>query len=47
MVIVDVWESEEDLRAMLDDADFQKNLDDAGSSDPDSLEIWRVHASIP
>jgi quinol monooxygenase YgiN len=47
MVIVDVWESEEHLRAMLDDPEFQQNLRDSGTPEPDSLEVWSVHASVP
>ena len=47
MVIVDVWESEEDVRAMRDDPEFQRNLRDSGTPDPDSVDVWPVHASIP
>jgi hypothetical protein len=47
MVIVDVWESEEDFRAMMDDPEFQQNLSDSGTPDPDSVVVLPVHASIP
>jgi hypothetical protein len=47
MVIVDVWESEADFRAMMDDADFQQNLRDSGTPEPDTLDVCTVHASIP
>jgi ketosteroid isomerase-like protein len=47
MVIVDVWDSEEDFRAMMDDPQFQKNLQDAGTPEPDALELFDVHAAIP
>jgi hypothetical protein len=47
MVIVDVWESEEDLRAMMDDPEFQQNLRDSGTPEANSVDVWPVHASIP
>jgi hypothetical protein len=47
MVIVDVWESEEDFRAMKADAEFQQNLRDSGTPEPDTLDVWPVHASVP
>jgi hypothetical protein len=47
MMIVDLWESEEDLRAMMDDPEFQQNLRDSGTPEPDSVDLWPVHASIP
>ena len=34
MVIVDVWESEEDFRAMMDDAELQQNLRDSHPGTP-------------
>ena len=47
MVIVDLWDSEKDFRAMMDDPQFQRNLRDAGTPEPDVLEIFEVHATIP
>lgn len=47
MVIVDLWNSEEDFRKMMDDPEFQKNLKESGTPDPDVLEIFDVHATIP
>jgi hypothetical protein len=47
MVIVDVWESEEDLRAMMDDPEFKQNLRDSGTPEPHSVDVWPVHTSIP
>ena len=47
LVIVDLWDSEEDFRAMTDDPQFQRNLQDAGTPKPDVLEIFEVHATIP
>lgn len=31
---------------MMDDVDFQRNLNDADYPDPDSLDVWPVHASV-
>jgi hypothetical protein len=47
MVIVDVWESEEDLRKMLEDPEFQKNLEASGAPEPQLVEVYEVHATIP
>jgi hypothetical protein len=47
MVILDVWESEEDLQKMLDDPEFQKNLEASGTPEPQLLEVYEVHATIP
>lgn len=47
MVVVDVWESEEDFRAMMENPAFQQNLREAGTPKPDSVEVLPVHASIP
>jgi hypothetical protein len=48
MVIVDVWESAEDVQKMLDDPEFQKNLEAAGwPSEPQLVEVYEVHATIP
>jgi hypothetical protein len=47
MLIVDVWESEDDFRAMTTDPMFQENLRDSGTPEPVSLEVWPVHAAIP
>jgi steroid delta-isomerase-like uncharacterized protein len=47
MVIVDVWESEDDFRTMTADPEFQQNLRNSGTPEPDGLDVWPVHASIP
>ena len=47
MVIVDVWESAEDLQKMLDDPEFQKNLEASGAPEPQLVEVYEVHATIP
>src|SRR5918912_2469746 len=46
MVIVDVWESAEDLQKMLDDPEFQKNLEASGNPEPQLFEVLEVHATI-
>jgi hypothetical protein len=47
MVIVDLWDSEEHFQAMMNDPEFQKNLQEAGTPDPDVIEVFEVHATIP
>jgi hypothetical protein len=47
MVIVDLWESADDLHAMMEDTDFQRNLSASGTPEPDSLQIHEIHRTIP
>jgi hypothetical protein len=48
VVIVDVWHSREDFQKMMDDPEFQKNLEAAGRpTKPQLVEVYEVHASIP
>jgi heme-degrading monooxygenase HmoA len=47
MVIVDLWDSREGFEEMMNDPEFQKNLKRAGTPDPDSLEVYEVHATVP
>src|SRR5919107_5649616 len=48
VVIVDVWHSREDFQKMMDDPEFQKNLEAAGwPTKPQLVEVYEVHASIP
>jgi len=48
MLIVDVWHSREDFQKMMDDPEFQKNLQDAGyPTEPRLVEVYEVYASIP
>ena len=48
IVIVDVWQSREDFQKMMDDPEFQKNLEAAGwPSEPQSVEVYEVHTTIP
>jgi hypothetical protein len=44
----DVWHSREDFQKMMNDPEFQKNLEAAGwPTRPQLLEVSEVHASIP
>ena len=48
VVIVDVWHSREDFQKMMDDPEFQKNLQAAGwPTKPKLVEVYEVHSSIP
>lgn len=48
IVIVDVWESREDYQKMMDDPEFQKNLEAAGwPTEPQLVEVYEVHATLP
>ena len=47
VVIVDVWQSREDFEKMMDDTEFQKNLEAARwPTKPQPVEVCKVHASI-
>jgi heme-degrading monooxygenase HmoA len=48
IVIVDVWQSREDFQKMMEDPEFQKNLESAGwPTEPQLVQIYEVHATIP
>ena len=48
VVIVDVWHSREDFQKMMEDPEFQKNLEAAGwPTKPQLVEVYEVQASIP
>ena len=47
VVIVDVWETEEDLRSMQDNPEFLRNLEAAGFPSDPTETIYEVHATIP
>jgi hypothetical protein len=47
VVIVDVWQSREDFQKMMDDPEFQMNLDAARWPTNPRVEVYDVHASIP
>jgi hypothetical protein len=48
VIIVDVWHSREEFQKMMDDPEFQRNLEAAGwPTKPQLVEVYEVHASIP
>jgi hypothetical protein len=48
IVVVDLWHSREDFQKMMDDPQFQKNLEAARwPTEPQLLEVYEVYASIP
>ena len=47
LVLVDLWDSREDFDAMVNDPEFLKNRQESGTPEPDSLEVFEVHATIP
>jgi len=48
VAIVDVWHSREDFQKMMEDPEFQKNLEAAGwPTKPQLVEVYEVQASIP
>ena len=46
-VVVDLWESEEDFRCMIDDPEFQRNVEASGWPGEPDIEIFQVHATMP
>ena len=45
--IVDVWHSRDAFQKMMDNPEFQKNLEAAGwPTEPQLVEVYEVHASI-
>jgi quinol monooxygenase YgiN len=47
VVIVDLWESEEDLQRMMENPEFQRNLEAAGWPSEPIEQTFQVHATIP
>jgi hypothetical protein len=47
MVIVDLWETEEDLRSMQENPEFLRNLEAAGFPSDPTETIYQVNATIP
>ena len=47
VVIVDLWESEEDLQRMMEDPEFLRNLEAAGWPSEPIEQTDQVHATIP
>ena len=46
VVIVDLWETEEDLQRMLENPEFQRNLEAAGWPSQPIVHTYQVHATI-
>ena len=46
-VVVDLWDSDEDLQRMMDDTEFQRNLEAAGWPSEPEVTIYEVHATLP
>jgi heme-degrading monooxygenase HmoA len=46
-VVVDLWESEQDFRRMIDDPEFQRNVEASGWPGEPDVEIFQVHATMP
>ena len=48
IVIVDVWRSREDFQNLMEDPEFQENLQASGwPSEPQLVEVYEAHATIP
>jgi hypothetical protein len=47
VVIVDLWQTEEDLQSMLENPEFLRNLEAAGWPSEPIEKIYQVHATIP
>jgi hypothetical protein len=47
VVIVDLWESEEDLQRMMEDPEFLRNLEAAAGPRSPIEQTYQVHATIP
>jgi hypothetical protein len=47
VVIVDLWDTEEDLRSMQENPEFLRNLEAAGFPSDPTETIYQVHATIP
>jgi hypothetical protein len=47
VVIVDLWETDEDLQRMMRNPEFLRNLQAAGWPSEPIEQIYQVHATIP
>jgi hypothetical protein len=47
VVIVDLWETEQDLQRMMENPEFRRNLDAAGWPSEPIEQTYQVHATIP
>jgi hypothetical protein len=46
-VVVDLWENEEDFKRMVDDLEFQRNVEASEWPVEPEVEIVQVHATVP
>jgi hypothetical protein len=46
-VAVDLWENEEDFQRMVDDPEFQRNVEASDWPGEPEVEIFQVHATTP
>jgi alpha-beta hydrolase superfamily lysophospholipase len=46
-VVVDLWENEEDFQRMVDDPEFQRNVEAANWPSEPEVDIFQVHATMP
>jgi heme-degrading monooxygenase HmoA len=47
VVIVDLWETEQDLQRMMENPEFRRNLEAAGWPSEPIEQTYQVHATIP
>jgi heme-degrading monooxygenase HmoA len=47
VVIVDLWETEEDFRRMMENPEFLRNVEASGWPSEPIVKTYRVHATIP
>jgi heme-degrading monooxygenase HmoA len=47
VVIVDLWETEKDLRRMMENPEFQRNPEAAGWPSEPIEQTYQLHATIP
>jgi hypothetical protein len=46
-VVVDLWEREEDFHRMVDDPEFERNVEASDWPGEPEVEIFQVHATMP
>jgi hypothetical protein len=46
-VVADLWENEADFQRMVDDPEFQQNVEASDWPGEPEVEIFQVHASMP
>jgi predicted acyl esterase len=46
-VVVDLWESEDDFRRMIDAPEFKRHVAASGWPGEPEVEVYQVHATMP